>query len=304
LSGRLFQADPLRGPSRRLLAIVVAAGVVCAAGCGGAGDAKNKVVSAATTTLSQNAASSLTIHGGALFAGAPTKTAFARAGSLFPRALGYEAIDVPDLEHQQGGRVYLVFLPAAVYISPSSEARAVLPSGKSWVSVPINPSVDVVFPHSVEQLEGLNPQLLLDEIAWGTVRASAAGQVVVNHIPYQKYGVLVSLPRALAGAKGPGKQAMRLALQIQIAALRSSRPSDPATVPITVWLDGPGHLAQLRGVVPGSGLGTVGITLSGFGAPIRPTMPAAASLVPVTDLPRPASGVRSRSPLVALAVAP
>ncbi len=278
--------------------------MVCAAGCGGAGNPQTKVISAATTTLSQNASSSLTIRGGTLFAGAPTKTAFARAASLFHRGLGYEAIDVPDLDHHRGGRAYLAFLPASVYISPSSQAQAVLPSGKSWVAAPINPSLDVVFPHSVEQLEGLNPQLLLDELAWGTVRASAAGHEVVNHVPLEKYSVLVSLPRALAGAKGPGEQAMRLALQGQIAALKWTHPTRPASVPVTVWLDGPGHVTQVRGVVPGSGLGTVEIALSGFGAPIRATLPDASALIPITDLPRPAGGVRSRSPLVALAVAP
>ncbi len=287
-----------------MLAILAATGVACLAGCGGAGDAKTKVISAAATTLSQSAASSLTIQRGGLFAGAPTRTVFARAGSLFDRALGYEAIDVPDLDHHHGGRVYLVFLPSSVYISPSSGARAVLPSGKSWVAVPINASVDVVFPHSVEQLEGLNPQLLLDEVAWGTVRAAAAGQDVINHVPYATYRLLVSLPRALAMAKGPGAQAIRLALEGQIAALRSGHPTNPAAVPLTVWLDGPGHVAQVRGVVPGSGLGTVEIALSGFGNPIRTSLPDASSLVPVTALPRPVGGIRSRSPLVALAVAP
>jgi hypothetical protein len=288
---------------RSALTIVVAGVLLGAvAGCGGRGDAKSAVIAAATTTLSQNAASSLELRGGEMFAGALTKTVLGRAGSLFPRALGFEAVDVPGFGARPGGRVYLVFLPAAVYLSPSSAAQSVLPSGKTWVAAPISPSLDVVFPHSVEQLEGMNPQLLLDELAWGTVRASGEGQVVVNHVPFHRYTVVVSLPRALAGAAGPGAGAMRLALQGQIGALKARHL--PTTVPLTVWLDGPGHVAQVRGAVPGSGLGAVQIALSGFGNAIRPSLPAASALVPLTDLPRPASGVRLRSPLIALGIAP
>ena len=296
-------ADLLRRHLGRYPALAVAAAAIFALeGCGGNRDATSEVTAATARTLSQTAGSSLTLEGAPLF-GATEKPVLARAGFLFERGIGFEAMDIPDVDRHQGGRVYLVFLPRAVYIRPSPAAAATLPPGKSWVVAPLSRSVDTVFPRLVEQVEGLNPQLLLDEIAWGAETVSAEGHEVVDHVPFARYNVTVSLDRALAGATGPGAEAMQLAIEDQLEALKSSRPGGPATVAVKVWVDGPGRVARLQAVLPGSGLGTVGFVLSGFGSTIRSSLPSASELVAITSLPRP-TGVGSRSPLLAFGLAP
>lgn len=216
---------------------------------------------------------------------------------MFDTGLGYERVDLRGVD-QRPLREFLVFLPAKLYFAPSPAARTVLPAGKFWMSAALTGSraVGTRFAHLVGQVEGLNPQLLLDEIAWGAVAASFVGERVINHVPVSEYTVSVSLTRALSAASGPEARAMSVAIKEQLAALRSS-PSARASssVLITVWVDGPGHVAQMQAVVPGSGLGTVSTTLSNVGEKISISLPLPAQVVDITLLMPPGAPV-PRSP--------
>ena len=272
---------PRRRQVRRLPLVPYAvAAALLAVGCGSGSDPVRTVVAASIRTLSQTAGASLTLTGpGVISAGrAPV---LGRAASRFTEGTGFEAIDVPGIAGRPGGRLYLDFLPGSVYLRPISATSIALPGGKSWVFAPLTSAVDRRFPRFVLQVEALSPQLLLDEIAWGAESVASTRQEVVNHVPFRKYQVSVSLVRALAAAKGPGAAAMRVAIQDELNVLRSTRGRQASTVPVTVWLDGPGHVAQLQADLPGSGLGHVGFVLSGYGVAVNGS-PAEASLL--TDL--------------------
>jgi hypothetical protein len=256
-------------------------------GCGVSSDPEQTVVSAARTTLSQGLLSSFTLSdAGAL--GAPHAPVGAKGASVFATGLGYAAIDLSTVAHAQPGIEYLVLLPSTVYVMPIAARAAGLPQGKTWVSVPLAGTgrVYLAFPRLAEQLEGLNAELLLDEIAWGTAQASHVGEPVIDHVPLSEYVVTVNLSRAAAAAVGASAAAMRSAIGEELVALRTSRPG-AGSVRIRVWVDGPGQIARLEAVLPGSGLGTISLVLSQFGAKIGRSLPLASQVVGLASLVRP-----------------
>ena len=146
--------------------------------------------------------------------------------------------------------------------------RPGLPKGDLWLSAEFTnaPSAGSTTASLALVLESMNPQLLLTEIATGAVAASSSGDRVVNHVPYTEYVVSVDLERALAAARG----ALRVAMQQELAALRSARGAHVrALVRVVARIDGNGRLAQLQASLPGSSLGTVQITLWRFGTTTR-----------------------------------
>jgi hypothetical protein len=239
------------------------------AGCGPATGGVGAVVGAARATLSQWASSSSTFTSAETF-GATGKPARALGAFAFPRGLGYEAIAPPP--GQSGGTLYLDLLPTVAYIN--SLRGVPLPKGKIWIIAPIAGPVSSHFPRFVEQVEGLNPELLLDEIIWGATAISSQGQSVLNHVPYSRYDVTVSLSRALARATGDSAMAMRLAISDELQALAGGgQVRSASSVQITAWVDGPGRVARLQADIPGAGLGTVTVSLSNFGTSFLITLP-------------------------------
>jgi hypothetical protein len=233
--------------------------VLALAGCGG-GDPLHAVQSAAGVTLKQNAFATVTLDRPTLFPGAHAQVV-GRAASVFPQGIGYEAFDLPAAGSAPAKRWFLTFDPQRVYLTRAPALN--LPSGKTWVTVgapppPLN-ARETAF---VAQAQGINPQLYLDEIVWGATAATRTGNQVVAHVPYTEYAVTVDL----ALARGHATGTMRVAIEQQLRAEPRLR--------IAVMVDGPGHVAGLRLTPPGAGLGTLTITLTGFGAPITTTLPA------------------------------
>jgi len=202
-----------------------------------------------------------------------------RGEFAFRRGLGYAAVQVPARGERAAGTAYLVFQPTRLWIKPVSSAG--LPQGALWVSTAPaaarSPTSSLAF-----ALEGMNPQLLLEEIAAGAVAASSSGHRVVDHVPYAQYDVTVDPARALAATRTTG--ALRVAMQRQLAALRAV--GAPARLRIVVGVDGAERLAQLRFSLPGSKLGTVQIALWKFGRPIPLSLPLAAETVDIASLGR------------------
>jgi hypothetical protein len=270
-----------------LLPMVVAIVVTFTlAGCGANPDALHTAVAAATRTLSGTAVSDVTLRGVNVF-GKARATVFAKGAFVFRTGLGYERIDLPAVKRQGAARAYLVFLPTQFYFERRSSAGTVLYNGKSWVSAALTgaESVHTIAPRFVEQVESLTPQLLLDEIVWGGEAASHVGEPVVNHVPLSEYRVTVNLKRALSAATGPSSGAMRVAIEEELAALRVSRaPSRSPSVPVTVWVDGPGRVVRLQAALPGSGVGTISMSLSGFDVKLATSLPPPSQVLDITAL--------------------
>jgi hypothetical protein len=248
----------------RLATLVAVLAVVCCSGCGASGDPLHAVQSAASETLKQNAFATVTLDGQSVFAGTHAQVV-GKAASVFPQGIAYEAIDLPAAGSTPAQRWFLTFEPRRVYLARVPALR--LPAGKSWVAVgapppPLDPR-ETAF---VAQAQGVNPQLYLDEIVWGATAAAKTGSSVIAHVPYTEYAVTVDLARAHERASGT----MRVAIEQQLRARPRLR--------IAVMVDGPGHVARLQVAPPGAGLGTVTMTLSGFGAPIKTTLPVPSSV--------------------------
>jgi hypothetical protein len=252
------------------------------------------VTAAVGRTLTQNAAWSLTSTGATAF-GPQTAPLRANGASVFSQDLGYEALDFSHVRGIFGGTEYLDFLPQGLDVSPSNFARSVLPDGKQWVAIDLGGSLEHAYPRLVEQVETLDPRFLLDELSWGATGVTLTHSEVVNHLPLVRYTVSIDLARALAAAKQKSAAVGEQRAIAEELAFAGTRP-----VEMTIWVDGPGHVAQLRAEVPGSGLGTVLFAISNFGVKLSPSLPPAAQVVPFAQL-RPHA---SRPPLEALGVSP
>ena len=268
----------MRSPVLLVVAVTVVAGSTLA-GCGATANPLARVLAAAKATSSQSALAHLSLAGSSAF-GARYDLVLAPAAFAFPSRIGYERVDLPPLADQKPRRLFLVFLPTKVYLQPLLAGGAALPGGKTWVSAAFTGprSVEVDFPRFAAQVEGLNVQLLLDEILWGTASASLVGEPVVDHVPLSEYSVSVDLERVLSGAQAPSAGATRAAVRQELAA-----PGGRRFARISVWVDGPGRIVMLEAASAGPGLGRVSISLSGFGAtPSTTGLPAAATVAPVS----------------------
>jgi hypothetical protein len=268
---------------RQLLFAILAAALAlpALAGCGGNSDPLHEVRSAATTTLGLTAQSTLSLTGARLFGGTPG-TILGRAQYSFPKGLGYAALQVPALGRRASGTAYLVFQPARLWSKPL--VTTVLPKGDLWISAKYAgpPPAGSPAPSVALQLESLNPQLLLKEIATGTVAARSAGHLVVNHVPLTRYIVSIDLAQALKAAGKTG--ALRAAIQQQLFALHARGAS--SQVQIVAGVDGTGRVAQLQASLPGSKLGAVQIGLSTFGSRIPLSLPLSSETVDIASLQR------------------
>jgi hypothetical protein len=264
--------------------IVAAVSALGFADCGGTADPLHAVRSGATNTLKLTAQSTLTLTDARLFGGTPGPI-IGRGEFSFPKGLGYKAVKIPALGPRAAGTAYLVYLPTKLWIRPVVNTG--LPEGDLWVSAKFTDSRSAgsTTPSLALVLESMNPQLLLQEIATGTVAASSSGHRVINHLPLTEYVVSVDLARALAAAGTTG--ALRTAIEQELSALRAGRGMDAGSrVRIVVLIDGAGRIAQLQASLPGSKLGTVQIDLWKFGSAIPLSLPLTSETVDLAALGR------------------
>jgi len=264
------------------LRAAVAAAALCAfalTGCGSS-NSVSTVVAAANRTLAAQASANTTFVGATLF-GSVRGAVPARGAFAFQHGIGYQAIDLSRLQAAPPRTDYVVFLPNRFYLQPHLASGSALPAGKLWLSTPITGPRSAGRGREAFELRilALNPQFLLDQIAWGTVSASKGKQVVLNHVPYTTHTVTVSLPKAAAGAAGPSAAAMRAAIRDELEAAAAAGDKSGKTE-IDVWLDGPGHVAETKAVVPGSELGTISSRLFAFGVPFSATLPPSSTVLP------------------------
>ena len=267
--------------ARGLLALLAGLLATGLAGCGGTSDPLSSVSAAVDTSLSHAFSARLKLTG-AQALGAKQAEELLGAGTFdVGRGLAYERVDLPGPFDQtkRPPRDFLVFLPTKIYLAPA--AQQALPEGKSVISVPVSGTGAVTgASRFVAQAMGLNPVLLLDEIAVGATAAEKTGSEVVDHVPFTDYRVTVDLRRALARARGPFARAERLAIRQELAALGPGR----SVVHVDVRTDGAGFVRGLGATVPGSKLGRLALDLHGYGATFEPSYPAAAQVVSLSAL--------------------
>ena len=108
---------------------------------------------------------------------------------------------------------------------------------------------------------------------------------MIAHVPYTAYHVSIDLARVLSATCSTISGAICAAVREELAAAHRDRV-DTVTVEISVWVDGQGRIAQLRASLPGSGWGSVLISLSNFGVTFAPSYPLASQTVDLASLER------------------
>jgi hypothetical protein len=204
----------------------------------------------------------------------------------FPSGLGSETIDLGEAAHQERGTEHVIFLPSRVYLQPKSSSTTVLPKGKGWVSATLTGSdaVRTNFPSFVLQVEGVNPQFLLAELAGGAVAAVPVGQETVNGEHTRAFDVTVSLARALSVSTGLTGAVFGEAIQSELTNLGSARAVASEGASIRAWVDDAGHVIQVRTAPPGAGVGTVTMTMCCFGEAVHVAAPSPAQVVDIASL--------------------
>jgi hypothetical protein len=262
------------------LALVLAVALLAVTACGSSPDPLVQATNAARKTLGLNGVTyDLRLRGQNLVPG----LLGGRAAYDLSSGLGYEALTLKTADGSTR-KLFFDFLPAAFYLAPYPAPSGLLPAGKTWISVPI-----VAGDPLASQVEGLAPELALAEIAWGGEQATHVGRRVVQHVPLDEYRVTVDLQKALARAKHAGRPAVAAAIESEIRRGGSKR------VPVTVWVNGPGYVAQVEKTLPGTGLGTASFSLSSFAARFNRTTPDPATIVPLVSIAHPERSIWSRA---------
>jgi hypothetical protein len=199
--------------------------------------------------------------------------------------MGSATIDLGEMSGQERGNEQVLFTPALAYLQPKSSATAVLPKGKEWVSAALtgSESVNTNFPSFVLQVESVNPQLLLTEIAGGAVSAVPVGPTSIEGQVALAYQVTVDLTRALSASAGPSGAALAQAIRSELSAPGSGQSARQRTS-ITTWVGISGQVIQLRASPPGAGVGTATMTMCCFGSPVQVGPPPASRVVSITSL--------------------
>jgi len=273
-----------------------AAAALATVGCGQAAHTRTGAALAAPTagaalvgraarlTLAAPAGVELTLQGASAFGG--SRAPVLGSGEFdFPTARGVDRIDLGESAGQEPGNEQALFLSGEVYLQPKGLGTTVLPPGKEWMSAGLTGSeaVDTNFPAFTLQVESVDPQLALSELAGGTVAAIALASELVGGLPARRYRATVDLAQALSALSGPDLGALAQAIQTELA---SPAPAGGGAgqVAIEVWIGAGGRVVQLRGSPPGSGAGTATMTLCCYGTPVQVSAPAPGRVVDIASL--------------------
>jgi hypothetical protein len=240
------------------------------------------VPAAAARTLGQRALIGWRLNGAQVF-GAVNAPVYGQGPFDLATGRGRESIDLPEAAHQEHGTEHAIFMPSEVFLQPRGASGAVLPRGKLWLSAPIagSDAPTLNFPQFVAQVEGINPLLLLGEVAWGATSAVplGPGRQIVDHVPAERYRVSVDLAKALAGASGPAAAALSEAIREQLTG-----GSAAASLDVLTWVDRYGRVVQMQAAAPGTGEGNELLAISYFGSKVNVTVPPPARVVDIASL--------------------
>jgi hypothetical protein len=94
--------------------------------------------------------------------------------------------------------------------------------------------------------------------------------------------VQVDLVKAQSGAAGPSGEAFRRAIGYQLTEM--SGATVPTQITLYVGVDGGSRVATIQGSPAGAGVGTVAMTLTQFGLPVRVNPPSRAEVADISSL--------------------
>jgi hypothetical protein len=284
--------------STALLAVLVAA-LGALAGCGStspAGPSSAAVPSASSPASPQAlaavsravaATSSLSAGFDLTFSNVPVASQ-----SSAPRsASGAEDFKSPsgtiqlDLPAGSGGVERMVFLPDTVFIKPPASSPP-LQAGRPWIFANFADiaKYKVNFPPYIVQTESVNPAFVVYELSWGAVSAAPLGKTALGGQEAQAYVVKVDLNQALSHITGPAADVFGRALTSEISAFGSSATAATPTMDVEVWVDGAGRLIGARHSPPGAGIGTLTLTVTRFGTPVRADKPPRSRVVDIAAM--------------------
>ena len=178
------------------------------------------------------------------------------------------------------------FVTKALYVrEPPSTRGQSLPAGKTWISAGLteSPAPGSSIPLFVDQVESVNAGFVLDEVMWGAVGAKLVGAGSPTGSGAAQYSVTVDLRRAAANATGAIAPAFSQAVGYQISSL-SQGSGGQATMNVRAWVSDSGRVVKLLSSPPGSGVGSIGVTFSGFGSTVRVTAPQTSACVDIAAL--------------------
>lgn len=233
------------------------------------------VQGAAAGALSRTAAVSMTLAGGGLFGNTASRV---DGTGAYDFAAQRGALSFTPSGSRTGEPV--VFTPTAVYVRPPPGASP-LPAGKTWTVADFTDPEALTsnFPRLIPQAESVNPAVTLGQLLWGGAAAAPAGHETIGGQNAVRYAVTVDLDHAVDAVTGPGRIPFARALATEAAAAGT-----PAVVTVTVWVAAGGRLARVRTTPPGTGVGTVTTSLSGFGRAVRADPPPSAQVVDILQL--------------------
>ncbi|HXX90631.1 MAG TPA: hypothetical protein VEI83_10460 [Acidimicrobiales bacterium] len=188
---------------------------------------------------------------------------------------------------QPGGVETVLFLPAAVFVRQAS-GPTILPKGKEWVSAGLTEdALASNFPQFVVQTEALNPVFLFQQVAWGALDAAPLGTTTIAGTAADGYLVTVDLARAAADASGPAAAAFARAVGFQLGSLGGSSASSPSptTASVRLWVDrAGGRVVRYQATPPGSGAGTITVTVTRYGSSVHVQAPTRATVADIASL--------------------
>lgn len=210
---------------------------------------------------------------------------------LFDLSTGRGRVDLGQVT----GPERVLFLPQAVFVAQAGGA-SVLPKGKVWISAGLTEqSLATNFPQFVTQAESLNPSLLLSELEWGSISAAPLAPVGGG----SAYSVVVDLAKAQAGAASSSGSPGTVGAAGAAAGASSSAPAfdraisdqiteqsggSSPTLTAEVVVDHQGRVVSARGTPPGAGIGTVTLSLTGWGAAVSVVEPPRSQVVDISSL--------------------
>jgi hypothetical protein len=175
----------------------------------------------------------------------------------------------------------MVFRPGVVFFKPPVSSPP-LQVGKPWIFANFADiaKFKVNFPPYIVQIEGINPAFTVDEIQWGATSAASVGSATFDGVHTEAYVVRIDLQRALTHASGANGTVFGLTLASEISASSTSNP----TVTAHVWIDAQGRLIGAQIVPVGAGIGTLTLSLHGFGTRVLADKPPRAAVVDLASM--------------------
>jgi hypothetical protein len=274
----------------RLLVVILAAVAVIAAGCG-TRQASAVALSAAVTNTaatSSRVAISTTMSG-------PGVTTTITATGEFDYALRRGVLQMGG--GLAPGGVEVRFLPPRIYVRIADAAGMALPSGKSWIEIPLVSQANASLPFLPPGDVNASPMDLLSALTAIASNVTNLGSATVRGVVVTHYRVTVDLAKAEAHQQPQARAEFHA----------FARSLNATTLPVDVWVDGQAMVRRLAVSLPmPSGYGTpAGLRLSeavdfyDFGVPVLVSAPPASEVISANEFSQSmASSGQASPPLV------